>query len=145
MPKVKLFSGYNLTYLPEHGTYQVGAVNGAFMMMPRRALSRIGPFDEQFFMYGEDLDLCLRCSQEGFKVVYDGSHSVIHFKGRSSGKEYRAMSKAIFTGTKQFYLKHFNRPESIATRWKYEILFWLWGSFASLVATIRGRKTARPI
>lgn len=144
-PKSRLCAGYNLTYLPDMGTYTVGAVNGAFMMIPRRVLVRIGLFDEQFFMYGDDLDLCLRCSLEGFKVVYDGRHSVIHLKGRSSSKEYRAMSKAIFTGTKQFYLKHFNRHDSRLTRWKYELLFWLWSSFSALVAMIRRRKTARPV
>ena len=144
-PKSRLCAGYNLTYLPEADTYTVGAVNGAFMMIPRRVLDRIGLFDEQFFMYGDDLDLCLRCSMEGFRVVYDGRYSIIHLKGRSSSKEYRRMSKAIFKGTKQFYLKHFNRNNSRSIRWKYEALFWLWSSFASLLAAIRRRKTARPI
>lgn len=144
-PKSRLCAGYNLTYLPEDGTYTVGAVNGAFMMISRRVLTRIGLFDEQFFMYGDDLDLCLRCSLEGFKVVYDGRHSIIHLKGRSSSKEYRTMSKAIFTGTKQFYLKHFNRHNSRAIRWKYEVLFWLWSTFASFIAAVKRHKSARPV
>ena len=60
-PKSKIFAGYNLTYLSDNDSYDVGAVNGAFMMCPRRALLRFGVFDEQFFMYGDDLDLCYRC------------------------------------------------------------------------------------
>lgn len=144
-PKSRLCAGYNLTFLPEDGTYSVGAVNGAFMMIPRRVLTRIGLFDEQFFMYGDDLDLCLRCSLEGFKVVYDGRHSITHYKGRSSSKEYRTMSRAVFKGTKQFYLKHFNRHNSLLTRWKYEVLFWLWSSFAATVAALKRHKSARPV
>jgi GT2 family glycosyltransferase len=69
-PKSAVFAGYNLTYLPEDGTYEVGAVNGAFMMITRRVLDRVGPLDEQFFMYGEDLDFCYRCQLAGYRVVY---------------------------------------------------------------------------
>ena len=144
-PHVKWCAGYNLTYLPDDETYAVGAVNGAFMMMRSSLFKRIGAFDERFFMYGEDLDLCLRCSKEGFKVVYDGRYSVIHLKGSSSRKVYRKMSKALFTGTKQFYLKHFNPHNSLIVRWKYDALFWLWSVFSSTVGAIRGHKAARPL
>lgn len=144
-PSVKWCAGYNLTYLPDDETYQVGAVNGAFMMMRSSLFRRIGAFDERFFMYGEDLDLCLRCSKEGFKVVYDGRYSVIHLKGSSSRKVYQTMSKALFTGTKQFYLKHFNPRNSLIVRWKYDALFWLWGKFSSTIGAIKGHKAARPL
>lgn len=143
-PRSKWCAGYNLTYLPENDTYPVGAVNGAFMMMPRHVFTGIGTFDDQFFMYGDDLDLCLRCSQHGFQVIYDGRHSVIHLKGCSSSKDYRAMSKALFTGTKQFYLKHFNPRGSRLVRWKYEVLFWIWRTAASIMAALTGHKAARP-
>ena len=143
-PKTKCFAGYNLTYLPENDTYQVGAVNGAFMMIRRCIFSQIGAFDDEFFMYGDDLDLCLRCSRQGFKVVYDGRYSVIHLKGCSSSKNYKVMSRALFAGTKQFYLKHFNPKGSLLVRWKYEVLFWIWRTAASILGTITGRKAARP-
>ena len=143
-PRVKWCAGYNLTYLPEDDTYPVGAVNGAFMMMRRRLLTQIGGFDERFFMYGDDLDICLRCGKEGYKVVYDGRYSVIHLKGRSSSKVHKVMSKALFTGTKQFYLKHFNPKNSLLIRLKYEVLFWIWHTVAALTATLTGSKTARP-
>lgn len=143
-PRVKWCAGYNLTYLPEDATYAVGAVNGAFMMMHRRLFMRIGGFDERFFMYGEDLDICLRCSQEGFKVVYDGRHSVVHLKGCSSRKVHKVMSRALFTGTKQFYLKHFNPRNSRLVRWKYTLLFGLWRTAAAVMAAIKRHKAARP-
>ena len=145
MPHVPLFSGYNLTYLPEGDTYPVGAVNGAFMLMPRRVLTRIGLFDEQFFMYAEDLDLCLRCTRAGYKVIYDGRHSIIHLKGQSSSKSSSAMSEAVFTSTKLFYLKHFNVRDSQFTRFKFDLLFGLWARVNKLRARLAGHRAARPL
>lgn len=144
-PHIPLCAGYNLTHLPETETYCVGAVNGAFMMSSRAVLRRIGLFDEEFFMYGEDLDLCFRCRVQGFSVVYDGRFAIIHLKGRSSSREYRAMSRELFAGTKKFYLKHFTPPDSRVGRWKYEFLFWLWDSYARLSGALRRQKTARPL
>jgi GT2 family glycosyltransferase len=140
---VRWFAGYNLTYLPEDGTYDVGAVNGAFMLMPRRHLARIGLFDERFFMYGDDLDLCLRCTRAGFRVVYDGRQSIIHLKGQSSAKEHRVMSREVFRGTKQFYLKHFSR--SCWRKWQYDAFFGCWELSSRLLAQLRDYKLARPL
>ena len=59
-PKSKFFARYNLTYLNENETYEVDAVSGSFMMIKREVLEKVGNLDEQFFMYGEDLDWCYR-------------------------------------------------------------------------------------
>jgi GT2 family glycosyltransferase len=144
-PRSKLFAGYNLTYLPDDGTYEVGSVNGAFMLCPRLALLRFGVFDEQFFMYGDDLDLCYRCHKAGYKVIYDGRVKLIHLKGMSSSKESDKMARAVFTSTKQFYLKHFNPHSSLWVKWKYGLLFGLWERFALFKAKIKGHKRARPL
>ena len=144
-PHVKWFAGYNLTYLPENGTYPVGSVNGAFMMIRREVLEKIGFLDEQFFMYGEDLDLCFRCHQAGYEVIYDGRQTIVHLKGQSSAKNYRNASRQIFVSTEQFYQKNFNPNHSSVTRWKYRCLFWLWRAFAATIALIVGHKRARPL
>lgn len=68
-PKTGFFCGYNLTHLPDNGTYEVGAINGAFMMCTRKNILRIGLFDEQYFMYGDDLDLCYRSTINRFKKI----------------------------------------------------------------------------
>jgi len=144
-PRVRLLAGSNLTYLPEDGTYDVGAVNGAFMMISRRHLAKIGLFDERFFMYGDDLDLCLRCTRAGLRVIYDGRHAITHLKGQSSAKEYRAMSHELFRGTKQFYLKHFNPERSRWRKWQFDALFGCWEMTARLLGQLRGHKLARPL
>jgi len=144
-PKSRWFAGYNLTYLPDDETYEVGSVNGAFMMCPRRALQRVGVFDEQFFMYGDDLDLNFRFKQAGYRVVYDGQTQIIHIKGASSSKEADKMAKAVFSATKQFYLKHFNPHRSWLVTLKYAALFRAWETLASLKARLKGHRRARPL
>lgn len=144
-PKSRLFAGYNLTYLPADGTYDVGSVNGAFMLCPRRALLRFGVFDEQFFMYGDDLDFCYRAAKAGYRVVYDGRVQMIHLKGMSSSKEAEKMAKAVFSATKQFYLKHFNPHGSALVRAKYGLMFWAWETLAGLKARLKGYRKARPL
>jgi hypothetical protein len=134
-----------LTYLPDNESYEVGSVNGAFMMCPRSALLRFGVFDEQFFMYGDDLDLCYRCKKAGYKVIYDGRVKMIHLKGMSSAKASDKMSRAVFSATRQFYLKHFNPHNSVFIKWKYDVLFGAWQLLALVKARVTGYKKARPL
>lgn len=56
------------------------------MLIKREVLIKTGGFDERFFMYGEDIDLCLRIKQCGYKNVYFAEETIVHFKGRSSNK-----------------------------------------------------------
>ena len=82
-PKSKLFGGYTLSYLPIDKTNEVDSVSGAFMLIPRRILSRVGLFDESIFMYAEDIDLCYRIKLSGYKVIYFADTFMIHLKGQS--------------------------------------------------------------
>lgn len=143
-PHRRLFAGYNLTYLPEEGTYTVGAVNGAFMMSRRAVLNQVGTFDESFFMYGDDLDLCIRMAKAGYDIVYDGHVQILHLKGTSVSKEYEKMSAAIFDANRDVYLKHFNPTASGWTRLKYTAAFALWKRFARLRASLRQSRRVRP-
>lgn len=83
-PKSKTFGAYNLTYLDPETTAEVDAISGAFMMLRKEALDRVGFLDETFFMYGEDLDLCFRIKQDGWKIYYIPDTEIIHFKGEST-------------------------------------------------------------
>jgi len=143
------FGGYNLTYLPMDGTYAVGAINGAFMLAPRRAIEQVAPdgkvFDESFFMYGDDLDLCIRVARLGWKIVYDGRVSIVHLKGTSVAKDYDSMSRAIFDANRDVYLKHFNPRHSRLIRWKYVAAFALWKWIALTRAKLNGHRRVRPL
>jgi GT2 family glycosyltransferase len=73
---------------PELGEYEAGevdAVNGAFMLVRRKALEQVGLLDEAYWLYMEDLDWCFRFGRHGWKVWYDGAATVMHVKGGSSG------------------------------------------------------------
>ena len=146
-PGVALFAGYNLTHLPADGTYRVGAINGAFMLAPRRTLARVAVggavFDEQFFMYGDDLDLCIRVARAGWKIIYDGRVRITHLKGVSAAKNYDAMARAIFDANREVYLKHFAR--SPLARWKYAVAFGAWKWVALARAKLRGHRRVRPV
>jgi N-acetylglucosaminyl-diphospho-decaprenol L-rhamnosyltransferase len=144
-PRSRLFSGYNLGFLPIEETYPVGAINGAFMLMRREVLERVGLFDETFFMYGDDLDLCIRIGRAGYDIVYDGSTSIVHLKGTSVAKEYELMSRAIFDANRDVYLKHFNPRRSALIRWKYGVAFGLWKRLARLRARLKGSRRVRPV
>ncbi len=143
------FAGYNLTHLPDDDTYDVGAINGAFMLAPRRVLETVAPdgkvFDESFFMYGDDLDLCIRISKSGHRIVYDGSVQITHLKGLSVAKNYEAMSRAIFDANRDVYLKHFNPRQRTLVRWKYQAMFGAWKHLARLRARLRGHRRVRPV
>ena len=149
-PRAKLFSGYNLTHFPEDGTYDVGAINGAFMLAPRRVLAAVGGaggavFDERFFMYGDDLDLCVRVARAGWRIVYDGSVAITHLKGVSVAKDFSTMSQAIFDANREVYLKHFNPSGSRLVRWKYTAAFAAWKWVALVRARVRGYRGVRPV
>ena len=69
-PKSKRFGRYNLTYLDEDAIHEVDSLVGAFMMVRREGIEQVGLLDEDFFMYGEDIDWCYRIKQAGWKIVY---------------------------------------------------------------------------
>jgi GT2 family glycosyltransferase len=144
-PRTKFFAGYNLTHLPADGTYEVGAINGAFMLTRREVLERVGRFDENFFMYGDDLDLCIRMKRAGYKIVYDGRVQITHLKGVSVAKDYDMMALAIFDANRDVYLKHFNPHGSRLVVLKYRIAFGLWKRVALLRARWRGHRRVRPV
>ncbi len=144
-PHAKFFAGYNLTYLPADDTYEVGAINGAFMLARREVWESVGRFDEIFFMYGDDLDLCIRMARAGYKIVYDGRVRITHLKGVSVAKDYDAMALAIFDANRDVYLKHFNPRGSSLVALKYRIAFGLWKRVALLRARWRGHRRVRPV
>jgi N-acetylglucosaminyl-diphospho-decaprenol L-rhamnosyltransferase len=142
-PRTALFAGYNLTHLPADGTYEVGMINGAFMLGRREFLAELaGPggavFDEQFFMYGDDIDLCIRVGRAGRRIVYDGRVRITHLKGVSVAKEFASMSAAIFDANRDVYLKHFG--STALARWKWRMAFGAWKTLARWRAKLRGSR-----
>jgi len=105
-PKSKIFARYNLTYLDENKTYEVDAVSGSFMMIRKEVYEKVGGFDEQFFMYGEDLDLCYRVQKAGYKVYYVHNTQIIHYKGESTKRSNLDETRLFYDAMHIFVKKH---------------------------------------
>ena len=84
-PKSKLFGKYNLRFQSEDESSQIDIVSGAFLFAKHEVLKKTGGFDEQFFMYGEDIDLSYRILKAGYKNYYLPT-PILHYKGESTHK-----------------------------------------------------------
>ena len=82
-PKSKLLASYNMTYADPDEMTEVDAISGSFFCIRRDLYESLGGFDEDFFMYGEDLDLCFKTKAAGYKNYYTPSTNILHFKGQS--------------------------------------------------------------
>lgn len=102
------FSSYNLTFLPENEIAEVDSVMGAFLMIRRQTVDKIGLLDEDYFMYGEDMDWCFRAKEADWKVMYAPITSVIHHKGSSSRKTPRKSLYEFHRAMQIFYDKHYS-------------------------------------
>ena len=93
---------------PEVDSGPVDAVNGAFMLIRREALDQVGLFDEGYWMYMEDLDLCYRLAQAGWVTWYEPEVKVMHVKAGTSGtlRSFR-LNRAFHYGMYRFYRKHY--------------------------------------
>ncbi len=116
-PKSKTFAAYNLTYLDENESYAVPAISGCFMMLRREVLEHTGGFDERFFMYCEDIDLCHRINEAGFNIWYVPTTQIIHYKGESTKKNnvdyVVTFNKALY----QFFEKYYAGGSLFIFRW----------------------------
>lgn len=97
---------YNLTDLPDDGIYEIDCLTGAFMFMRKNVLDQVGLLDEIFFMYGEDIDLCYRIKEGGWKIVYYGKSSITHLKGASSKKQKNKLIYEFYRAMYIYYKKH---------------------------------------
>jgi len=106
---------YYANQLKENETGEVPILVGAFMFLKREVFNEINGFDEDYFMYGEDIDLSYKVLKKGYKNYYFSGTSVIHFKGESTLKDH-TYAKRFYGAMKIFYKKHFRK------NWLYDIL-----------------------
>ncbi len=132
-PRSRRFGRYNLTYLPKDQECEVDALSGSCMFVRHEAIyasreggadgssAGAGLFDEDFFMYGEDLDWCFRFRRAGWKVYYTPDTQIIHFKGESTKQGEARYIKLFYGAMSRFVEKHFQTKYS-----------WLFSAFLHL-------------
>lgn len=108
-PKSKLFAGYNQTFRSIDKTYYIDSVIGAFMFIRREVFDQTKGFDPDYFMYGEDIDLCYRAGKMGWKTVYLHETSIIHYKGESTKRSSINELKHFYEAMEIFAGKHYSR------------------------------------
>jgi len=130
-----IFGGYHLTSLPLNTCHEIDTPTGAFFLARKDILDTLKGFDEDFFMYGEDIDLAFRIKRLGYSIVYDPTYTVLHLKNQSGIK--RKNNTAVRSKTRGYFY------ESMAIFYKkhYEQCYPQWVS--SLVyAAINQKKSA---
>jgi GT2 family glycosyltransferase len=105
-PHSRVFSGYLMTYWDHKDNREVDALSGACLMVRRAAVEQVGLLDENFFLYGEDLDWCYRFKKTRWEVFYDSEAEIAHLGGQSTQqlKEDRRLQR--FRSRYKFFRKH---------------------------------------
>lgn len=111
-PKSKRFGRYHLGYLSEFETNEIEILSGAFMLMRKEALDKVGLLDEDFFMYGEDIDLSYRIIKGGYTNVYFPETRIIHYKGESTKKSSVNYVFVFYRAMVIFARKHFSQKNA---------------------------------
>ncbi|HPF11626.1 MAG TPA: glycosyltransferase family 2 protein [Flavobacteriaceae bacterium] len=101
-------NGYYAKYLQEKGEGTVEILAGAFMLLRRDLYVQVGGFDEDYFMYGEDIDLCYKISKQGLQNHYYGNVSLLHYKGESTQRDTHYLNR-FYGAMHIFYRKHFSK------------------------------------
>ncbi|AFH59680.1 glycosyltransferase family 2 protein [Paenibacillus caseinilyticus] len=114
-PKSAKFNQYQLSHLDPDEEYPVDCLVGAFMMVRKEAIERVGMLDEEFFMYGEDIDWCYRIKQAGWGIYYYPRTQIIHYKGASSRRKPFKIIYEFHRAMFLFHKKHFQRKYSFVT------------------------------
>ncbi|WP_303317346.1 glycosyltransferase family 2 protein [Flavivirga abyssicola] len=109
---------YYANHLQENEVGGVDVLVGAFMLLKRDVYNIVGGFDEDYFMYGEDIDLSYRVYKAGYNNYYYGKSSVIHFKGESTLKD-KSYARRFYGAMQIFYRKHFKKNVL------FDMLVWL--------------------
>ncbi len=106
-PHSKLFGGYRMTWWAHDQLREVDQLMGAALLLRRAALEQVGTFDERFFMYYEEVDLCLRLRDAGWKVLFVPAAEVMHHGGQSARQVLAEATLYRYRSLCAFYRKHY--------------------------------------
>lgn len=111
-PNIPKYNQYQLSHLDPDKTYSVDCLVGAFMMVRKETVGEVGLLDEEFFMYGEDIDWCYRIKQGGWQIYYHPHTQIVHYKGASSRRKPNKIVyefyRAMFLFHRKHYVSHYN-------------------------------------
>lgn len=130
----KLFNKYYQNYNDYNEPIEVDVIRGAFMFCQKDELKALNGFDERFFFYSEETDLCYRFKKSGGKIIFLPNVKLVHYGGAAADQDQWFKFKNQAIGKIQFYQKHFNRIEFFAVI----IIHWLGLLLRSFIFCIVG-------
>lgn len=131
-PHSQKFGSYHLTYLDNDEIHSVEVLSGAFMLMRRSVLDQVGLLDEDYFMYGEDIDLSYRILKGGYKNYYFPKTRIIHYKGESTKKGSLNYVHVFYKAMQIFAEKHFSKNNAKFFNALINCAIWFRASLAAL-------------
>jgi GT2 family glycosyltransferase len=132
-PNSEKFNQYQLGHLDPDKEHSVDSLVGAFMLVRRDAIEQVGLLDEDFFMYGEDIDWCYRIKQAGWIICYYPYATILHLKGASSKRKPFKIIYEFHRAMWLFYNKHYKDRYSFFVR----LLVYLGVSFKLTISLLR--------
>jgi len=135
-PHSRTFGKYHLEYLDENKNHEIDVLAGAFIMVKKEVLEKTGSFDENFFMYGEDIDLSYRIQKAGFKNYYFAESSIIHFKGESTRKASLNYVRMFYSAMAKFVRKHYGSSKAGFFNFLVHIAIWIRAIFSGIARFI---------
>lgn len=131
-PNSHKMGAYHLTYLDPNEIHSVEVLSGAFMLMRKSVLLEVGFLDEEYFMYGEDIDLSYRILKGGYKNYYFPETRIIHYKGESTKKESLNYVYVFYKAMQIFARKHFSHKNAKLFNWLIDAAIWFRASLAAI-------------
>jgi GT2 family glycosyltransferase len=105
-------SSYYANRLKEDEAGEVDILVGAFMFLRRQVFDEVKGFDEDYFMYGEDIDFGYKVLKMGYRNYYYPKTTILHFKGESTLKD-KIYAKRFYNAMQIFYKKHFRKNKFV--------------------------------
>ena len=113
-PKSRTFGRYYMQYLDKEETNPIEIISGAYMMLRHKTIKKTGALDEDFFMYGEDIDLSYRILKSGYRNYYMPLR-ILHYKGESTNKSSYRYVHTFYRAMQLFFKKHYSHYSLIVS------------------------------
>ena len=110
LPKSRSFGAYRMTWFDYAHVAEVDQPMGTFLLIRRAALAQVGPLDEAFPIFFNEVDWCLRCRRAGWKIYFTPDVEIVHYGGASTVQVGAAMAWESRRGLLRFYAKHYRAP-----------------------------------
>ena len=135
-PHSKVFGRYHMGHMDPSRNHEADVLAGAFMMVRKDVLSQVGGFDENFFMYGEDVDLSYRIQKAGFRNYYIADTTIIHFKGESTKRGSLNYVRMFYQAMSLFVKKHYGGTRAGVFTASIQLAIWARASITAIAKFI---------